>query len=131
MRSFLKMTRYYIVPVLTLFSTNLFAQDRDSKQILSTYLSRNSSTLKLQSQDYAELFVTSDVNDHSTGVRHVYAQQRFNNIDVAGGMFSLHTSSGKEYATDNLIRTSVYRVDANIPWITPDLAARTAFMEEH
>lgn len=135
MRSSLRMVRHFYCLMLaaSLLPFVSFSQVQNAKQKLNDYLSRNASRLKLQSRDYAELFVTSSYNDATSGIQHVYAQQRFNGIDVVGGMFALHSSTkaNKEYEADNLFKSSEFAIASSTSSITAEQAVRNALNEGH
>lgn len=124
---------FCLVLTLSLLPSLSFAQNELAQQRLNSYLNTNAAKLHLKSNDYAELFITSSYTDPTTGIQHIYAQQRFNGIDVLGGMISLHSSTiaNKEYVADNLFKSSDFGVPSPSFAVTAQQAASSALREAH
>ena len=92
-----------------LLSSSSFSQTT-AKQKLDAWLAKNATRMNLQSRDVSELFITNSFVDASTGIEHIYAQQRVNGVDVVGGQFALHSSTrnSKEYEADNLVKKHLH-----------------------
>ena len=134
MRSILPGNRCVLHAILLLFLFSPFyltAQNQTAKQKLDAYFGKHASRLNLQPTDYTELFVTSSYTDQTTGIEHIYAQQKINGIDVVGGAFSLHASVrvDKAYEADNLVKTGNLSIPGASAAVPAETAARTALKE--
>jgi Zn-dependent metalloprotease len=108
MRRFLPLENVFLFGILLSWSLIPFstsAQSEAAQQKLDTYFNKHASKLKVETSDVSEMFITKSYVDKSTGIEHIYAQQRIHGIDVIGGVFSLHSSekAAKEFAASNLV----------------------------
>jgi len=105
------------------------ANAQTAKQTLTQFLNENAARLNVDAKDFAELHVTNEMKDNTTGIHHIYAQQRFNGIDVVGGVFSLHGKNGKQYEANNLIKSNEYSIASTASVLTAEQAVRKILAE--
>lgn len=79
------------IPVLGQENYKMQKADAALREYFVLHVAESNATTK----DVAEMRITSDYTDATIGIRHIYAQQRLNGLDVVNGNAALHlTASG-------------------------------------
>ncbi len=87
-----------------------FSQNKPAAlELLKQYAVEHKQSLGIEQNDAANLFVTYDYIDKSTGIQHIYAAQKLNGLTIINTDFSLHTSNNIQLTSSHLIMFAKYK----------------------
>lgn len=82
--------------LLLLLSLSTKAQQKISPELAQTWLEQKQAELELTTDDIADFVITDQYTDAHNSVTHIYLQQRYQGINIEGGIISMHLKNGTE-----------------------------------
>lgn len=113
-----------IIPIITLLLCFSTINSQDFSGVVDTYFNENRSNLELSTQDVSDIHIYNQHFSESTSVNHVYAIQRFQEIEVFNAIanFAISNDNSVRNVENNFISQLSQKVNTTSPSINPDEA---------